>query len=635
MQDESDPWTPLRILVDVYRTVLAQDIPRETLRSGEGRLVEIQHDVLDLHRAWVRRDGVLDDQPSLGDGPMAGDWRPLADALSDLVYGVDAGGCIVFANRAWHAVLGYAEADLAGLTLAALLAPENRTRGLAVFAAARETTTPHAIEGALLTASGKPVALRGSFVSWTPPEGQPADAVVWGVFAPPASGDGGAASTFHDPLTGLPNRALFLDRLAQTLSREAQPGRPTAVLFLNLDHFKVVNDSLGHEAGDLFLTTVADRLLDASRPMDTAARLGGDEFALALEGVDVATAVDVAEGLAARLRLPFAIGQHAVAAAASVGIALSEPGDQPGDLLRRADLALSAAKAAGGGRSVVFDITMEARMQVRFSLEADLRDGLARGEFEVYYQPIVHLDTSRIVAMEALVRWNHPVRGLLAPDLFIPLAEETGLIVPLGEWVLAQACQQGRLWEEEHPDAPPVMAVNVSMVQVERTDLAATVAAVLAESGLAPRLLELELTETGLMTEPASSTALVRSLRDAGVHVAVDDFGTGYSSLSMVRRLPVGTLKIDRSLVNNLDAEDAAIVRAVAMLGKTLGLRVTAEGVETAEQVDMLKALGCDYGQGWYFWRPRSAADAGLLLTDDLRALARQDKIISDDAAPV
>lgn len=633
----------MHVLLDAYRALLALEVPTTaTTAEQQRRLAQMERDIDIHHYAWTQLRPTVLDTPRSQDDKVAQGWRQFADALTDLVYGVDAHGRIVFANHAWLTVLGYAETDLGSLTLSDLFALESRAHGLAVFADVLENNTPHTLDSMFLTSSGAPITLHGCF-SPQPTSEQEAgtahmdDAMVWGVFAPPAPDDGdvnsAGSSAFHDPLTGLPNRALFLDRLAQALAHGERQGGRTAVLFLDLDQFKVINDSLGHDAGDLFLSTVGDRILHVLRPMDTAARLGGDEFTVAIENVDEATAVDVAERIAASLRTPFAIGQHEAVAAVSIGIALNAPGDRPSDLLRRADIALYAAKEAGRGRCVVFDATMEARRHARFSLEAEMRAGLDHGEFEVYYQPIVRLDTSQIVAMEALVRWNHPLRGLLMPDEFIPLAEETGLIVPLGQWVLGQACRQGCLWRDTYPDTPPIVAVNVAIRQVERTDLATVVAAALEESGLEPRLLELELTETGMMTSPEVSVAMVRSLRAMGVHVAIDDFGTGYSSLSLVRRLPVGTLKIDRSLVNGLDAEDAAIVRTVATLGKTLGLRVTAEGVETAAQVDMLRALGCDYGQGWYFWRPRCAADASLLLKDDMRALARQDHVLVEDAS--
>ena len=560
----------------------------------------------------------------------------VVDALSDPALVVDARGRLVRANGAWRAALG-PDAARTGRPLLDLVAPEGRARCAEVLAAVRTTGVAEAVELIFLAADGARVALVGSI---NPAPGHPdGGSAAWAVFRPapdPTRADAAAEArlayqAFHDPLSGLPNRAFFLGRLAHARAR--RDGAPIAVLFLDLDRFKVVNDSLGHDAGDLLLSSVGDRLLRAVRPVDTVARLGGDEFVVLLEDIaGVEAAVEIAGRCVDELRGAFVIGRHEVVVTVSVGVALGVPGadgpdadgeDDAGDLLRQADMALYAAKEAGRARHAVFDAAMGAQARERFTLEADLRRGLERGEFVVYYMPIAALGTSRIVGMEALVRWEHPERGLLPPAAFIELAEETGLIADLGWWVLGEACRQARLWRDAYPTDPPTVAVNLAVRQFEHPDLLATVGAALAKAGLEARLLELEITESGVMRAAEANLPTLRALAALGVGVAIDDFGTGHSSLAVLRRLPVGTLKIDRSFIDGLghDPQDTEIVRAVVALAKTLGRRVTAEGVETADQVARLRELGCDQGQGYHFWRPRPAAAAGALLSADRRAV--------------
>ena len=410
----------------------------------------------------------------------------------------------------------------------------------------------------------------------------------------------------HDPLTGLPNRALFLDRLGHALDRARRDAQPCAVLLLDMDRFKTVNDSLGHGVGDRLLVAVAARLRTCLRDADTLARLGGDEFAILLEGIaDLGEASRSAERLHAALQAPLWVEGREIYAPMSIGIALrSGLDDISADLLRFADVALYRAKEGGGGTSAIFYPGMSVQALEQLDLERDLRQAIEREELRVYYQPIVSLATGQITRLEALLRWQHPTRGLVPPNAFIPLAEKTGLIVPIGRWVLAAACRQLRAWQVAHPAvAAPLLSVNLSARQFRHPDLLADVAATLAETGLAPRQLVLEVTETVAMDGAETAIGTLEALHRMGVSLAIDDFGTGYSSLSYLQRLPVDTLKIDRAFFRE-QQQNRAIVRAVATLAHGLGLAVIAEGLETTDQIAWARAAGCDGVQGFYFAPP-------------------------------
>ncbi|MFZ4662763.1 MAG: putative bifunctional diguanylate cyclase/phosphodiesterase [Caldilineaceae bacterium] len=426
---------------------------------------------------------------------------------------------------------------------------------------------------------------------------------------------------FHDPLTGLPNRALFMNRLQHALIRAGRhtPNDLLALLFVDLDLFKVVNDSLGHEAGDHLLVAVANRLQLAIRPQDTVARFGGDEFMILLEDLpDEAAARAIAEEMLQKLRVTENINGYEIVVTASIGVALNYAGiDSTSDLLRYADAAMYQAKREGKGRYHVFDGRTSTSLLERLELEQELRRAVELEEFRVFYQPIIALNSRKVIGIEALIRWQHPRLGLIAPAHFINTAEETGLIVPMGRWVLEEACRQVSQWQTEREDDIRLeLSVNLSAKQLQQPNLATEIAEVLKKTGLAPINLKLEITESVAMSDAEGMLARLHELKALGVKLAIDDFGTGYSSLSYLKRFPVDTLKIDRSFVSGLgqNAEDTAIVQAVVTMAHTVGLTVTAEGVETTEITDHLQGLGCDLAQGYYFAKPLPSADLAALL---------------------
>jgi diguanylate cyclase (GGDEF)-like protein/PAS domain S-box-containing protein len=425
----------------------------------------------------------------------------------------------------------------------------------------------------------------------------------------------------HDALTDLPNRTLFREQLEQAL-RHAKRDYQTAVLFLDLDHFKDINDSLGHPIGDSLLKEVAARLLSCTRESDTVARLGGDEFGVVQVGTESQTteASSLADRIVDVIGAPYSIQGHQLIIGVSVGISLAPAdGSDPDQLLKNADLALYRAKSDGRGTYRFFETGMDARAQARRLLELELRAALLRSEFGIYYQPIHDLKINQIIGFEALVRWNHPLRGLIEPGNFIPLAEETGLIVPIGDWVLRRACMDAAGWSQN-----VCVAVNLSPAQFKNPGLVSAVVSALKESGLAPSRLELEITETVLLQNSAVTLDTLHKLRDFGVRISMDDFGTGYSSLSYLRSFPFDKIKIDRSFVHELGSRDdsMAIVRAVTGLGKSLGISTTAEGVETKEQLALLRSEGCTEVQGYLFNPPRPASEVEAMLSKELRIVA-------------
>jgi diguanylate cyclase (GGDEF)-like protein/PAS domain S-box-containing protein len=420
----------------------------------------------------------------------------------------------------------------------------------------------------------------------------------------------------RDALTGLANRVLLTDRLDEAMERLAGTDRNVALLLLDLDGFKAVNDSFGHAVGDELLVAVASRLVSCLRFQDLAARLGGDEFAILLEPVDAQEVVRVGERILEALAAPIELRRAQVVVTASIGIAHGNAERNTQDLLRDADVAMYMAKGQGKNRLVVFHPSMQERVVTRLRLENELRQAVHAEQFELHYQPLVNLDTQRIVGVEALVRWHHPERGLLLPAEFIPVAEETGLIVPIGRWILAEACRQAAQWQSADPAHLISIGVNLSPRQLHDTELVEAAAAALVDAGLAASALTIEITENLLLGDSSLAEARLAQLRAMGIRIAVDDFGTGYSSLAYLRRLPVDILKIDRSFVAPLPdgPRPAALVRSIIDLAAALDVDTVAEGVENAEQAAILNSLGCHVAQGYYFGYPQPAAGIDRLI---------------------
>jgi diguanylate cyclase (GGDEF)-like protein/PAS domain S-box-containing protein len=436
---------------------------------------------------------------------------------------------------------------------------------------------------------------------------------------------------FHDPLTRLPNRSLFRERVEHALERRIT--EPLAVLFIDLDNFKTINDSLGHEVGDHVLVETAHRIRSTMRPEDTAARLGGDEFAALIEDADVTAAARVAERIRLALGVPFWVLGHEVFISASIGIAVNLDGDTAGTLLRNADVAMYTAKTKGKSRFEIFEPAMHDAVVARLGLEGDLRRAIERSEFVVHYQPIVRLDTAEIIGAEAIVRWQHPERGLVMPEEFMPLAEETGLTVSIGGWILRQACGQLAQWQRDRESrAPFVMNVNLSSRQLLREGIVDEVAAAIDASGVRPSWIVIEVTETVLMADPVVTAATLRQIRDLGVRVALDDFGSGYSSLSHLRRFPIDIVKIDRSFVEDVASEGAesAIARGIVQLDRAMNIQTIAEGIDAVDQAETLRALGCELGQGELFAEPLAPADWDEMLGID--PAAREQRVAGPGA---
>jgi diguanylate cyclase (GGDEF)-like protein/PAS domain S-box-containing protein len=428
---------------------------------------------------------------------------------------------------------------------------------------------------------------------------------------------------FHDPLTGLANRALFRDRVSHALALAQRRGNPVTVLFLDLDDFKTVNDSLGHAEGDRLLIAAAERFLACARSADTVARLGGDEFAILIEGADGREGLP--DRLSAAMSHPFSLSGNQLRVTASIGVASASGDDTADDLLRNADMAMYAAKRHGKGHAATYESRMYADIRERLDLEAALRTAIEGNQLTLFYQPIVNLQSGSIYGVEALLRWEHPQFGRLLPQHFIPLAEETGLIVQLGSWVLGEACRQLHVWRQANPELPLAVSVNISGRQLQGAGLADALRQTLHSSGVEPSAVVLEITESVLMQQTDAVLERLEQLKALGVRLAIDDFGTGYSSLSYLQRFPIDILKIAKPFVEEVGqgADRSALARAIIGLGDTLRLQTIAEGIERAEQRSALLELGCTLGQGHHFWPALSAAAIDELLTGERKPALR------------
>ena len=546
-------------------------------------------------------------------------FRSLVQHSSDVIIVIRADGRIQFVSPSVTRVLGYDPSVMLGSTVSELLHPDDRGRAATFFStAAQEPGVTGPVEWRFSQPDG----------SWLHAEILATnllhDATVNGVVLNTRDvserrrlEEQLTHQAFHDPLTGLANRALFRDRVSHALALAQRRGSPVTVVFLDLDDFKKVNDSLGHGEGDRLLIAVAERFLACARSADTVARLGGDEFAILIEGAEGGDGLP--ERLAAAMSHPFSLSGNQVRATASIGVAAASPGDRADDLLRNADMAMYAAKRHGKGRAETYESRMYADVRERLDLEAALRDAIEGQQLILAYQPIVNLQTGAIYGLEALVRWEHPRFGRLPPQHFIPLAEETGLIAQLGSWVLGEACRQLQLWQAAHPRLSLAVAINISGRQLQGSGLADALRRTLTSSSVDPSSVVLEITESVLMQQTDPVLERLQQLKALGVRLAIDDFGTGYSSLSYLQRFPIDILKIAKPFVDEVGhgVDRSALARAIVGLGDTLKLQTIAEGIERAEQRAALIELGCTLGQGYHFWPALPGAEVAELLASN------------------
>jgi diguanylate cyclase (GGDEF)-like protein/PAS domain S-box-containing protein len=550
-----------------------------------------------------------------------------ANAANDGLWDWDLRGNSVYYSPRWKSMLGYKDGELSSTTEEwfSRVHPEDLPQFNASIGKHIQDETPHfESEHRMLVKDGSYRWMLARGLAMRDPEGEAYRMAgsQTDITERKRAEEQLVFDAFHDGLTGLPNRALFTDRLERALERaKRRDDFKLAVLFLDLDRFKIVNDSLGHMTGDQLLIGAARRLQATLRQVDTVARIGGDEFVILLEDIDdVAHATSSAERIQAQLREPFNLDENEVFTSASIGIAVSKPGyDRADDIMRDADIAMYRAKALGKARHVLFDEAMHGRAVELLQLETDLRKAVERNEFVLHYQPIVELEDSSVIGFEALIRWMHPERGLTYPAAFLPLAEETGLTVELGSWVLREACEQLSRWQRSMPDRQGLwMSVNLSSRQLLRPGLTDEVEQAIRDFQIEPANLALEVTEGIIMDEPEAATSMLVGLRALGVKLPIDDFGTGYSSLAYLHRFPISSLKIDRSFVNRVTdgGEDEVIVRTIVTLAHNLEMDVIAEGIETADQLERLRTLGCEFGQGFYFSEPVPAREATTLLEE-------------------
>jgi diguanylate cyclase (GGDEF)-like protein/PAS domain S-box-containing protein len=627
-EEDVESYTPGQVYESEYRLLT---------RSGESRWLRDAAAIVETDDGTLVWSGVLTDiteRRTIEEALRASEvrFRAVIETASDAFVSVGTDGRIVEWNRKAEETFGWTREEAIGQSLVSTIVPaahrSSHERGFERFLQAADAPDI----GRTLEVS----AMRRDGVEF------PVELSVWvtlsqgmrriNAFVRDTSErkalEAVTHQAFHDPLTDLANRALFTDRVAAALARRGDTSTTTvAVLLLDLDDFKTVNDSLGHAAGDELLVAVAARLRSCVRPGDTLARLAGDEFAILLEDlVDESAAVAVAKRVGKRLEAPFEIEAMEIAARASIGISLGQsPDARPDDLMRDADVAMYEAKARGKGGYRVFEPHMRHAVVKRMELKADLRHALERGELEVRYQPYVKLEDESIVGAEALLRWQHSERGLIPPLDFIPLAEEMGLIVPIGRWVLGEASTQAVEWKRRWPELGPLaLSVNVSARQLQDRAFVGEVAEIVAEHGLPAEQLVLELTESSLVEDPDQAVRRLRGLRELGIRLAIDDFGTGYSSLGYLQRYPIEILKVHRAFISELGRhpEQPALANAILQLAHHLGMRAIAEGVEHAVQVEALRALGCGFAQGFYFSPPLTADEFAALLEE--RAAAQR-----------
>jgi PAS domain S-box-containing protein len=572
-------------------------------------------------------------------------FQLISENAADMIALVDRDGRRLYNSPAYQKVLGYSPEELRASSSTEQIHPDDRPRVLKAAEKARLSGQGERVEYRIRHRDGSWRTLESTACAIRNARGQTDKLVIVNrdITERKRAEEMLVHNAFHDGLTNLPNRALFMDRLqhALTLSKR-QSNYKFAVLLIDVDEFKIINDSLGHTAGDELLIQIGQRLKRSvrradtvSRPReepgrptndDTLARLGGDEFTILLDDIrDPIEAVRVAERVQAELTTPFVVNKQEIVISASIGIASSaSPHTQAEDLVRDADIAMYRAKRAGKARCEVSDPAMHASAVKRLSLETDLRKALDQGEFRVYYQPIVSLQTGKIAGFEALTRWQRP-EGIVSPFEFIAVAEEIGLIIPMNRQLLHEACQHLRSWQSEFPSSPPLtMSVNVSSREFAQPDLASEIRKALPQTGVDPGCLQLEIIETIAMGDAEKSGRVLAQLQALGVRLSIDDFGTGYSSLSRLRRIPVDTLKIDRAFISHMDSdpESREIVRIIIMLAHNLGLKVVAEGAETEEHVNLLKQLNCEMVQGYFFSRPADDQAMSQLLAGDHRASA-------------
>jgi diguanylate cyclase (GGDEF)-like protein/PAS domain S-box-containing protein len=562
-------------------------------------------------------------QPTLDMEQTLALFRSLVESADDAIFGKTLDGIITYWNPAAERLYGYSREEAVGHSVSLIIPPDRSEELLDLLARVRRGERVEHYETTRLRKDGTRLEVSVTISPILDRSGRPvgASAITRDISGQKQTERDLRHVALHDALTDLPNRILFTERVSQALARQRrEPDYRFAVLFLDFDDFKAVNDSLGHEAGDRLLREIATRLRGAGRPDDLVARLGGDEFTVLLEEVSGPEDVErAARRIQRALASPLPLQGRELHVTLSIGAALGESGDyqRPEDLLRDADIAMYGAKAAGPSHYQLFDVPMRARAHARLEMLTDLRNALEREQFRLLYQPVVELKSGRLRAFEALLRWHHPSRGVIQPADFIPLAEETGLIVPIGAWVLAEACRQARRWHCSSPRASPVkISVNLSAGQLGHARVVEDVRRALEDPGSSRLALQLEITESMLVGDGNVATDLLAEFRRLGVELQVDDFGTGYSSLTYLQRFPLQAIKVDRSFVHRMGARrtDLEIVRSIVDLATTLDLRVIAEGVETPAQRERLIAFGCELGQGFLFAEPlEPAAAIGVL----------------------